>query len=102
MLQVSLPSGQTDICLLPDLDGIAYFLNEKLSIRNSSLTGVSRMKGMDNSFQCCIKDGIRPPLPARAHCHKVHLNCYRIHRQVLDKHNMVKWIYPSSEYFGVV
>ncbi len=24
------------------------------------LLGVSRMKGMDSSFQCCIKDGSRP------------------------------------------
>ena len=24
------------------------------------MQGVSRMRGMDNSFQCCIKDGSRP------------------------------------------
>lgn len=27
---------------------------------STPLLGVSRMKGVDNSFQCCIEDGSRP------------------------------------------
>ena len=34
--------------------------NSRVSDHFRPAGGVSRMKGMDNSFECCIKDGSRP------------------------------------------